>query len=179
MALILPVAGILPTFPSRYWLAPNATVVGDVVLGEGCTVWFNAVLRGDVHSIRIGAETNIQDGAVLHCTYQKAALTIGSRVSIAHNATVHGCTIEDDVLVGMGAIILDQAVVQSHTIVAAGALVTQGMVCESGYIYAGQPAKKLKPISPEQMEVIRATAERYQLYASWYDVGHNGMDQRG
>ena len=176
MALILPVAGVMPVFPKRYWLAPNATVVGDVVLGEGCTVWFNAVLRGDVHSIRIGAETNIQDGAVLHCTYQKAALTIGSRVSIAHNATVHGCTIADDVLVGMGAIILDHAQVQQHTIVAAGALITQGMVCESGYIYAGQPARKLKAISPEQMEVIAKTAERYQLYASWYAVGHNGAN---
>lgn len=171
MSLILPVNGILPRMGADCWLAPNATLTGDVVLGDRCTVWFNAVIRGDVHSIRIGDETNIQDGAVLHCTYQKANLRIGSRVSIAHNATVHGCVIEDEALIGMGAVVLDHALVRRHCIVAAGAVVTAGMELEEGYIYAGMPAKKIKPLSPEQIEhMILGTAARYPQYASWYDL---------
>ena len=168
--MIIPVNGHTPEFGPGCWLGHGAVVVGDVVMGAGCTVWFNAVIRGDVHSIRIGEETNIQDGAVLHCTYQKAPLTIGSRVSIAHNATVHGCTLHDEVLVGMNAVILDHAVVESHCIVAAGALVPQGMRCEGGYIYAGTPAKKLKAISAEQVQIILDTAQRYKMYAGWYRV---------
>ena len=167
-ALLLPVQGVMPTIGSDCFLADNATVVGDVVLGRGCTVWFTAVIRGDVNSIRIGDETNIQDGAVLHCTYQKAALTIGSRVSIGHRALVHGCTIEDDVLIGMGAIVMDHAVVGRGCLIAAGAVVLENMVCEPGYLYAGVPAKKIKAVSEAQAEGLRRTASNYQLYASWF-----------
>lgn len=169
MAIILAVKGILPTWGLRTFLAPNATVVGQVTMGSGCSVWFNAVVRGDVHTITIGDETNIQDGAIIHCTYQKASTTIGSRVSIAHNAIVHGCTIEDEVLIGMGAIVMDGAVVQKNAIVAAGAVVTQGMVVESGWVYAGAPAKKLKPVDASLGEVFLRTALNYQEYARWYD----------
>lgn len=168
MALVLPVNGISPTIDPSCWLAPNATVVGDVHMGPGCTVWFNGVVRGDVHQIRIGADTNIQDGAVLHCTYQRADLRIGSRVSIAHNATVHGCRIDDEVLIGIGAVVLDNAHVQKHCFIAAGAIVTPGMVCHEGGLYAGAPARRLKDVTPEQIEVILATAERYKMYAGWY-----------
>jgi carbonic anhydrase/acetyltransferase-like protein (isoleucine patch superfamily) len=168
MALILPVNGIAPLLNEGCWLAPNATVVGDVVLGKNCSVWFNAVIRGDVNSIRIGDECNIQDGAIIHCTYQKTQTVLGNRVSVAHNAIVHGCTIEDDVLIGMGAIVMDGAIVQSRCIVAAGAVVTQNMVLESGFIYAGSPAKKLKPITEEQGEVFQRTAANYMLYKTWF-----------
>ncbi len=133
-----------------------------------CTVWFNAVVRGDVHSITIGNFTNIQDGAIIHCTYQKAKTTIGSNVSIAHNAVVHGCTIEDNVLVGMGAIIMDDAVVGSNSVIAAGAVVLPGTIIEPGSIYAGTPAKKVKDISDEMREVILRTARNYPMYAGWY-----------
>jgi carbonic anhydrase/acetyltransferase-like protein (isoleucine patch superfamily) len=170
-ALLLPVHGVMPTIGADCFLADNATVVGDVVLGRGCTVWFTAVIRGDVNSIRIGDETNIQDGAVLHCTYQKAALTIGARVSIGHRALVHGCTIEDDVLIGMGAIVMDHAVVGRGCLIAAGAVVLENMVCEPGYLYAGVPAKKIKPVSDKQAEGLRRTAANYQLYASWFADG--------
>ncbi|RZJ89461.1 MAG: gamma carbonic anhydrase family protein [Hymenobacter sp.] len=166
-ALILPIKGILPTIGPDCFLADNATIVGDVVLGRGCTVWFTAVVRGDVNRIRIGDETNIQDGAVLHCTYEKAALTIGSRVSIGHRALVHGCTIEDDVLIGMGAIVMDHAVVGAGCLIAAGAVVLENTVCEPGYLYAGVPAKKIKPVSEVQAANLRQTAANYQLYASW------------
>ena len=158
----------MPTIGADCFLAYNATIVGDVVLGRGCTVWFTAVIRGDVNSIRIGDETNIQDGAVLHCTYQKAALTIGARVSIGHRALVHGCTIEDDVLIGMGAIVMDHAVVGRGCLIAAGAVVLENMVCEPGYLYAGVPAKKITPVSEAQAEGLRRTAANYQLYASWF-----------
>jgi carbonic anhydrase/acetyltransferase-like protein (isoleucine patch superfamily) len=168
MALILPVNGVLPSLDASVWMAPNATIVGDVHIGAGCTVWFNAVVRGDVHEIRIGHDTNIQDGAVLHCTYQKADLQIGNCVSIAHQATVHGCRIDDEVLIGIGAIILDNAHVQRHCFIAAGAVVTPGMVCHEGGLYAGAPAKRLKDVSAEQIEVILKTAERYRMYAGWY-----------
>ena len=168
MAHILPVRGIHPQIPTDCFVADNATIVGDVVLGPGCTVWFTAVVRGDVNSIRIGAGTNIQDGAVLHCTYERAALRIGSRVSIGHRALVHGCTIEDDVLIGMGAIVMDHAVVGSGCIIAAGAVVLENTVCEPGFLYAGVPARRIKPVTKAQREDLRRTAENYQLYASWF-----------
>ncbi|RNI31349.1 gamma carbonic anhydrase family protein [Rufibacter latericius] len=168
MALILPVKGILPVMGEGCFLAPNATVVGDVVLGEQCTVWFNAVVRGDVNSIRIGRKTNIQDGAVIHCTYLKNATVIGNNVSIGHNALVHGCTVEDNVLIGMGSIVMDRAVVQEHCIIAAGAVVLEGTICERGSIYAGVPAKKVKELTPEQISAMAQTANNYVLYASWF-----------
>ncbi len=171
MATIMTVRGVGPRWGDRTFLAPNATIVGDVVMGNGCSVWFNAVIRGDVHSIRIGDETNIQDGAIIHCTYQKAATVIGSRVSIAHNAIVHGCTIQDDVLIGMGAIVMDGAVVESGAIVAAGAVVLQNTRVEAGYIYAGAPARKVKPVEGDLLNVFSRTATNYQLYATWYEEG--------
>ncbi|TGE19365.1 gamma carbonic anhydrase family protein [Hymenobacter elongatus] len=166
-ALLLPVRGIHPTLGPNCFVAENATIIGDVTLGADCTVWFNAVIRGDVNSIRIGDKTNIQDGAVLHCTYQKAATTVGSRVSIGHKAIVHGCTIEDDVLIGMGAIVMDKAVVGRGCIIAAGAVVLENTICESGYLYAGIPARKVKPVSEEQRATLERTADNYVLYASW------------
>ena len=167
-ALILPVHGIQPEIPADCFVADNATIVGDVVLGKGCTVWFTAVIRGDVHRIRIGDETNIQDGAVLHCTYQQAPLSIGSRVSIGHQALVHGCTVEDDVLIGMGAIVMDHAVVGAGCIIAAGAVVLENTVCEPGYLYAGVPARRIKPVTEQQRAGMLRTAANYQLYASWF-----------
>ncbi|SFC73742.1 Carbonic anhydrase or acetyltransferase, isoleucine patch superfamily [Flexibacter flexilis DSM 6793] len=173
MALIKSVKGVKPQFGKDCFLADNATVVGDVQMGDQCSVWFNAVVRGDVHSIRIGDRTNIQDGAVIHCTYQKAATIIGSNVSIAHNAIVHGCTIDDNVLIGMGAIVMDNAHVQSGAIVAAGAVVLQNTVVERGWIYAGAPAQKVKPVSSEMAEVFPRTANNYIMYAKWFEEGEN------
>lgn len=168
MALIKKIRGFSPEFGENCWLADNATVVGDVKMGKNCTVWFNAVVRGDVHEIRIGDDTNIQDGAIIHCTYQKAGTYIGSRVSIAHNAIIHGCTIHDDVLVGMGAIIMDGAVVHSGAVIAAGAVVLAGTIVEANSIFAGTPAKKVKTTGPEMLEVIQRTAKNYPMYATWY-----------
>ena len=167
-ALILPVLGKLPQIGPNCFLADNATIVGDVTLGRECTVWFNTVIRGDVNSIRIGDKTNVQDGAVLHCTYQKAATIIGSRVSIGHKAIVHGCTVEDDVLIGMGAIVMDHAVVGAGCIVAAGAVVLENTQCEPGYLYAGVPARRIKLVSEEQRANMLRTADNYVLYASWF-----------
>jgi gamma-carbonic anhydrase len=169
MALIKSVKGIKPIFGVNTFLADNATVVGDVVMGDECSVWFNAVVRGDVHSIRIGNRCNIQDGAVIHCTYQKASTTIGNYVSIAHNAIVHGCTIEDKVLIGMGAIVMDHAVIGTGSIIAAGAIVLQNTKVEPGSIYAGNPARKIKDVSSEQAEVFMRTANNYVMYATWFD----------
>lgn len=169
MALIKSVKGVIPKFGNNVFLAENATVVGDVVMGDDCSVWFNAVVRGDVHSIRIGNRCNIQDGAVIHCTYQKASTMIGNNVSIAHNAVVHGCVIEDSVLIGMGAIVMDHAVIGSGSIIAAGAIVLQNTKVEPGSIYAGNPAKKIKEVSPEQAEVFMRTANNYVMYATWFD----------
>ena len=166
--MLLPVKGVAPQLGSDCFVADNATIVGDVVLGARCTVWFAAVVRGDVNSIRIGEQTNVQDGAVLHCTYQRAALSIGSRVSIGHRAVVHGCTVEDDVLIGMGAIVMDHAVVGAGCVVAAGAVVLENTVCEPGYLYAGVPARRIKPVTDEQRATIARTAENYVLYASWF-----------
>jgi carbonic anhydrase/acetyltransferase-like protein (isoleucine patch superfamily) len=168
MAFIIPVRGHTPEFGENCWFAPNATLVGDVRLGNDCTIWFNAVIRGDVNSITIGDRTNIQDGAVIHCTYQKTKTVIGSCVSIAHNAIVHGCTIEDKVLIGMGAIVMDGAVVGTGSIIAAGAIVTQNTVVPAGSIYAGNPARLLKPVSLEQAEVFMRTADNYVMYADWF-----------
>lgn len=168
MALIKPVRGNHPQFGKECFLADNATVVGEVVMGDYCSVWFNAVVRGDVHSIHIGDKTNIQDGAVIHCTYRKARVVVGSNVSVAHNAIVHGCTIEDDVLIGMGAIVMDDAVVRKGCIIAAGAVVLSGTRCEPGFIYAGTPARKVKPVGTELSEVFRRTADNYVRYARWY-----------
>jgi carbonic anhydrase/acetyltransferase-like protein (isoleucine patch superfamily) len=169
MALILPVEGVSPQIHSSCWLAPNSTLVGDIIMGEHCTVWFNAVIRGDVNKIRIGHHSNIQDGAVIHCTYQKTETSIGNYVSIAHNAIVHGCTIEDNVLIGMGAIVMDGAYIESGSIIAAGAIVTQGTRVKSGSIYAGNPAKFLKEVSPEAAEVFMRTAMNYVKYAGWFE----------
>ena len=147
MALILPVKGIHPKFGKNCFLAENATVVGEVEMGDNCSIWFNAVVRGDVHFIKIGDNTNIQDGAVIHCTYQKAPTVIGNKVSIAHNAVVHGCTVQDKVLIGMGAIVMDHVVIETGSIVAAGAVVLANTIVEAGYVYAGNPAKKIKKVT--------------------------------
>lgn len=168
MSFILPVRGVMPQFGQDCFIAPNATVVGEVVMGDNCSIWFNAVVRGDVNSITIGHHTNIQDGAVIHCTYQKHKTVIGNYVSIAHNAIVHGCTIEDEVLVGMGAIVMDGAIVKKNAIVAAGAIVLQNTVIEEGCIYGGNPAKFIKKVSPEQAEVFLRTANNYVMYKDWF-----------
>lgn len=169
MALILPVEDKQPAFGNNSFLAPNATVVGDVVMGDDCSVWFNAVVRGDVNFIRMGNRVNIQDGACIHATYQKCGTTIGNNVSIGHHAIVHGCTLHDNVLIGMGAIVMDQAVVHSNTIIAAGAVVLENTVCEAGSIYAGVPAKKVKDISQELINgEINRIAGNYIRYADWF-----------
>jgi carbonic anhydrase/acetyltransferase-like protein (isoleucine patch superfamily) len=168
MAIIKEIRGFLPKFGETCFLADNAVVVGEVTMGDNCTVWFNAVVRGDVHSITIGNNTNIQDGAIIHCTYQKARTVIGNNVSIAHNAIVHGCTVEDNVLIGMGAIIMDDAVIGSNSVIAAGAIILPRTIVEPGSIYAGVPAKRVKDISSEMKEVIARTAKNYPMYATWY-----------
>ena len=169
MALIKTLKGKRPRIGNNCFLAETATIIGDVEIGDGCSVWFNSVIRGDVHYIKIGRNVNIQDGAVVHATYQKSPTHIGNNVSIAHNAVVHGCTIHDNVLIGMGAMVMDNAVVESNTIIAAGAVVTQGTRVESGSIYGGAPAKKIKAMNQELLEgeVLRI-ANNYSLYASWY-----------
>ena len=169
MPVILPVLDKWPQIGANSFIAENATIVGDVVLGEECSVWFTAVIRGDVNSIRIGDRTNIQDGAVIHCTYEGAATKIGDNVSIGHRAIVHGCTLENNVLVGMGAVVMDHAVVQKNCIIAAGAVVLENTICESGFIYAGVPAKKVKPLSEEQIESLKKTSNNYILYSSWFN----------
>ena len=169
MPVILPVEGVSPLFGDNCFIAPNATVVGDVVTGNDCSFWFNAVIRGDVNSIRMGNKVNVQDGAIIHCTFQKTKTTIGNNVSIGHNAIVHGCTIHDDVLIGMGAIVMDNAVVGSNSIVAAGAVILEGTVVEEGSIYAGVPAKKVKDISSELIKgEINRIANNYVRYSEWF-----------
>lgn len=150
------------------FIAPNATIVGDVQMGENCSVWFNAVVRGDVNSITIGNDSNIQDGAVIHATYQKAATIIGNRVNVGHNAIVHGCTLEDNILVGMGAIVMDNAVVEPYCIIAAGAVVLENTRCETGFLYAGIPAKKIKPITEEQRALLDRLPDNYIMYSDWF-----------
>ncbi len=169
MALIKKVRGFEPQFGLNNFLAENATIVGDVIMGNDCSVWFNAVVRGDVNSIRIGNKVNIQDGAVIHCTYEQSKTTIGDNVSIGHNALVHGCTIKSNVLVGMGAIVMDHAVVEENCLIAAGAVVLEKAHLESGFIYAGVPAKKVKAITPEQFKSsVERIANNYTMYASWF-----------
>lgn len=169
MPIIKPVKGKYPQIPDDCYVAENATIVGDVSLGNECSVWFNAVIRGDVHYIKMGNKVNIQDGAVIHATYQKSPTTIGNNVSIGHNAIVHGCTIEDNVLIGMGSIIMDDCVIERNSIIAAGAVVTKKTVVESGSIYAGVPAKKVKAISKELISgEIDRIADNYVKYASWF-----------
>jgi carbonic anhydrase/acetyltransferase-like protein (isoleucine patch superfamily) len=169
MPVILPVKGIMPTIPEDCFIAPNATIVGDVEMGTACSIWFNAVIRGDVNSIRIGNKVNIQDGACIHCSYEKTKTLIGNNVSIGHHALVHGCTIEDNVLVGMGAIVMDNVHIGTNTIIAAGAVVLENTKCESGSIYAGVPAKKVKDISQELIHgEIDRIANNYVMYSSWF-----------
>ncbi|CAN5478938.1 gamma carbonic anhydrase family protein [soil metagenome] len=168
MAIIKSVRGFTPEFGKDCFLAETAVVVGEVKMGDNCTVWFNAIVRGDVHSIIIGDNTNIQDGAVIHCTYQKAKTVIGNNVSIAHNAIVHGCTVEDNVLIGMGAIVMDDAVIGCESVIAAGAVILPGTKVEPGSIYAGTPARRIKDIGPEMREVIARTARNYLMYSTWY-----------
>jgi len=168
MPIILPVKGVLPQISSTCFIAENATIVGDVVLGDHSSVWFNTVVRGDVNSIRIGNYTNIQDGAVIHCTYQTAATAVGDYVNIGHQAMVHGCTVRNNVLIGMGAIVMDHALVEDFVIIAAGAVVLEKTICESGFLYAGVPAKKMKALSEEQLDMLRKLPHNYVMYSSWF-----------
>jgi len=169
MALIKSLNGNTPKIGNDVFLAENATIIGDVVMGNDCSLWFNAVVRGDVHYIRIGHHVNIQDGAIIHCTYKKAPVNIGNYVSIAHNAIVHGCTIQDNVLIGMGAIIMDGAVVESNSIIAAGALISKNTIVKSGSVYGGVPAKKIKDVDKDLVEgEIQRIANSYTMYAGWY-----------
>ncbi|MFK7001881.1 gamma carbonic anhydrase family protein [Flavobacterium oreochromis] len=167
--LVKAVNGKSPSIPEDCYVAENATIVGDVVFGKECSVWFNAVVRGDVHSIRIGNKVNIQDGAVVHCTYLKHPTEIGNNVSIGHKAIVHGCTIKDNVLIGMGAIVMDGCVIESNSIIAAGSVVTQNTTVESGAIYAGIPAKKVKDINQSDFAgEIERISNNYVMYSSWF-----------
>jgi carbonic anhydrase/acetyltransferase-like protein (isoleucine patch superfamily) len=169
MPLIKPVKGIMPKIGNNCFLAENCTVVGDVVMGDDCSVWFNAVVRGDVNSIRMGNKVNIQDGAVIHCTYEKTKVFLGNNVSVGHNAIVHGCTVHDNVLIGMGAIVMDNVEIGSNTIIAAGAVVLENTKVESGSIYAGIPAKKVKDINQELIHgEINRIANNYLMYAGWF-----------
>ena len=169
MALIKSVRGFTPQFGNNCYFAETATLIGDLIMGDDCSVWFNAVVRGDVNAIRIGNRVNIQDGAVIHCTYLTAPTTIGNRVSIGHNALVHGCNLEDNVLIGMGSIVMDHVVVKSGSIVAAGAVVLENTVIESGWIWAGVPAKPVKKVSEELVRgQIDRIADNYLMYSSWF-----------
>lgn len=169
MAIILAVGEDFPKWGNNCFIAPNCTIVGDVEMGDECSIWFNAVVRGDVNAIRIGNKVNIQDGAVIHCTYQRTKTFIGNNVSIGHNAIVHGCTVHDNVLIGMGAIVMDHAVVHSNTIIAAGAVVLENTICEPGSIYAGVPAKKVKEIEQQKVEgEINRIANNYLQYSTWF-----------
>lgn len=168
MALIKSCRGRKPKIGEKTWLAENATLVGDLVIGNECSVWFNAVIRADVNTILIGNEVNIQDGAIIHCTYEKTTTEIGDRVSIGHKALVHGCTIESDVLIGMGAIVMDDCYIESGSVVAAGAVLLEGTRVVSGSVFAGVPARKVKEITPELFKgEVQRIAKNYKLYASW------------
>lgn len=168
MPLILPVKDKNPTWGTDCFISENCTIVGDVMMGNNCSVWFNAVIRGDVNYIRIGNNTNIQDGAVIHATYLRAATTIGNNVSIGHNAIVHGCELKDHTLIGMGAIVMDHAVVEEYVIIGAGSVVLENTVCESGYLYAGSPAKKIKPLTDEQKALLDKLPQNYIMYSGWF-----------
>ena len=165
----MPVKGVSPVFGNDCYVAPNATIVGDVVCGEQCSFWFNSVVRGDVNSIRLGNKVNIQDCAVIHCTFEKTKTILGNNVSVEHNAIIHRCTVHDNVLIGMGAIVMDNCVIGSNTIIAAGAVVTEGTIVPSGCIYAGVPAKKVKDISQELISgEIDRIANNYVKYSGWF-----------
>lgn len=167
--IIKEVRGKAPKFGKACFIAENATIVGEVEMGDECSIWFNAVVRGDVHFIKMGNRVNVQDGAVIHCTYEKSPVTIGNKVSIGHNAIVHGCTLEDHVLIGMGSIVMDDCVVGSNAIVAAGAVVTKGTHIPPGSIYAGIPAKKIGEVSADlSTGEIERIANNYVRYASWF-----------
>lgn len=169
MALIKSLPGKVPQMGANCFLAENATIIGDVQMGDDCSVWFQAVIRGDVHSIRMGNKVNVQDAAIIHCSYQRAPTNIGNNVSIGHRAIVHGCTIHDNVLIGMGAMVMDHAIVPSNCLIAAGAVVLENAVLESNCIYAGVPAKKVKELSPDQFEdTVLRIANSYTMYAGWY-----------
>ena len=169
MPVILPVKGVMPVMGSNCFVAPNATIVGEVTMGDECSIWFNAVVRGDVNFIKMGNKVNVQDGAIIHCTYQKTGTTIGNNVSIGHNAIVHGCVIDDNVLVGMGSIVMDNAHIGSNSIIAAGAVVLENTIVEAGTIYAGCPAKKVKDISQEMVHgEIDRIANNYVMYSGWF-----------
>lgn len=169
MMIVKEINGKSPVIPADCFIAENATIVGDVVVGDSCSIWFNAVIRGDVNTIRIGNRVNVQDGAVIHCTYQKHATVIGNNVSIGHNAIVHGCTIEDNVLVGMGAIVMDNCHIESNSIIAAGAVVIQDTIVPSGTIYAGVPARKVKELNESEFGTeIERISKNYVMYSSWY-----------
>ncbi len=169
MALIKSLRGYTPQYGDNCFFAENATVIGNVTMGNDCSIWFSAVIRGDVHYIKMGNKVNVQDGAVIHATYEKSPTNIGNSVSIAHNAIVHGCTIHDNVLIGMGAIVMDDAIIESNSIIAAGSVVTQGTHVKSGSVYAGAPAKLIKEISPNLLEgQINRIANSYLKYSDWY-----------
>ena len=177
MATILPVNGKEPQFGENCFIAPNATIVGEVRMGADCSIWFNAVIRGDVHYIKMGDKVNVQDGAIIHCTYQKHPTNIGNNVSIGHNAMVHGCTIHDNVLIGMGSIVMDACVVHSNAIIAAGAVVLEGTIVEAGSIYAGVPAKKVKMVSEDLIHgEINRISNNYVKYASWFSDYNDAPD---
>ena len=170
MALIKSCRGNSPLIPNSCWLAENSTIIGDVFMGENCSVWFNAVIRGDVNTISMGDNVNVQDGAVIHCTYEKTKTVLGNNVSIGHNALVHGCKVHDNVLIGMGAIVMDNCEIESGSIIAAGAVLLEGTKVESGSVYAGVPAKKVKDITPELFEgEVKRIAKNYRMYASWFE----------
>lgn len=168
MPLILPVNDMMPVWGEACFIADNATIVGSVTMGDHCSVWFNTVIRGDVNTISIGSYTNIQDGAVIHATYQRSATIVGNYVSIGHNALVHGCTIKDHVLVGMGAIVMDRSVIENYCIIGAGAVVLENSICESGFIYAGNPARKIKAITDTQRQMLDQLPLNYVIYADWF-----------
>lgn len=169
MALIKTLLKKTPIFGKDCFLAETATLIGDVEIGDNCSIWYNAVLRGDVHYIKVGNNTNIQDNAVVHATYKKSPTNIGNNVTIAHGAIIHGCTIKDNVMIGMNAVVLDNAIVNSNSIIAAGAVVTKGTVVESGCVFGGIPAKKIKEINTELLDgEIKRIANAYKLYSSWY-----------
>ena len=168
MALIKSVLDKTPVIDESCFLTENCSIIGDVVIGANCSVWFQAVVRGDVHYIRIGHHTNIQDGVVIHGTYLRNGTDIGNYVNIGHRALVHGCTLKDRCLIGMGAIVMDRAVVEEYVIVAAGAVVLEGTICESGFLYAGIPAKKIKPLTDEQRRLLDQLPNNYVQYASWF-----------
>ena len=172
MAHIISVRNFTPSFGRNCYIAPNATIAGDVIIGDDCSIWFNAVIRGDVNSIRMGNKVNVQDGAILHCTYEKSKTLVGNNVSIGHNAIVHGCVIADNVLVGMGAIVMDNASIGTNCIIAAGAVVLENTIIESGTVYGGVPAKKIKDIPQELIKgEINRIADNYIMYAGWFKEG--------